>query len=330
MSGRSRRKKATGPVTSSPEDFLVKTSVQPASAPASTPLGQVSGLNSDGWWIYYDPVSCWWKIRQGFLPLSASGEKSSNPHPLDGFSGSWPKSGMTRSGRAFRLPHLVPLTSDGESSSSPTLRASEWKEASSHGKGDLTLHGIVKNHPPTLTASAGDRGGRGELTHFVKCGKPRGPIAPTLTAQGFGAVDVERLLERRAECAEKHVNGNGFGLTLEQFLVLEEAGCSPTLTARDWRSGKASKRTMARNSRPLNEVVEHLPPTMPTLTVSSGNRGPRKTPDRSQHGHSVNLVDVTAHLSERGGGVLNPRFCEWYMAFPDGWCDLPSADSATP
>lgn len=35
----------------------------------------------------------------------------------------------------------------------------------------------------------------------------------------------------------------------------------PTPTARDWRSGKASERTMQRNSRPLSEVIGgHLNP----------------------------------------------------------------------
>jgi len=43
----------------------------------------------------------------------------------------------------------------------------------------------------------------------------------------------------------------------------------------------------------------------------------------------VNLIDVTAHLSGRGGGVLNPRWSEWYMGFPVGWCEIPSEDSET-
>jgi hypothetical protein len=35
-----------------------------------------------------------------------------------------------------------------------------------------------------------------------------------------------------------------------------ETLCLPTPTARDWKSGKASDATMARNSRPLNEHAE--------------------------------------------------------------------------
>jgi len=42
----------------------------------------------------------------------------------------------------------------------------------------------------------------------------------------------------------------------------------PTPTARDYRSGKASKKTMERNSRPLNEVVVALEPT-PTASMAT-------------------------------------------------------------
>lgn len=67
-----------------------------------------------------------------------------------------------------------------------------------------------RNLLPTPKASDADRGGRGELLHFVKSGTPRGK--PTL----------------------------------------------PTPTARDWKSGKASPATMARNSRPLSKVIGGL------------------------------------------------------------------------
>jgi DNA-cytosine methyltransferase len=51
---------------------------------------------------------------------------------------------------------------------------------------------------------------------------------------------------------------DGGGINLETAVVLRW----PTPTARDWKSGKASAATMARNSRPLSEVVGgHLNPT---------------------------------------------------------------------
>lgn len=239
-----------------------------------------------GSFAYFDLESSWWKTFQASLLPS----HPDDPHPLDAFLESFPRAGMTRNGTVFRRRPLVPLKRGSESSSSPTmsaqdaknctfppslrgrdsiigflmrrtptLRASETDQGEYQSSGNsvsLSVKGLVKvleGHPvsertlaatPTLTASAGERGGRGELTHFMKCGRPRGKITPTLTA--------------------------------------------------------------------------------------AGDRGPRKTATKAENGnHSVNLSDVTAHLSGRGGGVLNPRWCEWYMGFPDGWCDLPFEDSAT-
>lgn len=44
---------------------------------------------------------------------------------------------------------------------------------------------------------------------------------------------------------------------------------------------------------------------------------------------AMNLEEVVAMY---GGslGYLNPRWIEWLMGFPDGWCELPSALSETP
>jgi hypothetical protein len=83
----------------------------------------------------------------------------------------------------------------------------------------------------------------------------------------------------------------------------------PTLTARDWRSGKALPETMARNSRPLNEtVVAELLPTL-TATRRSGLQS---------HGENAIL------------GSLNPTWCEWYMGLPIGWSALEPSETSTP
>jgi hypothetical protein len=55
----------------------------------------------------------------------------------------------------------------------------------------------------------------------------------------------------------------------------------PTVTARDWRSGKASAATLERNSRPLNETL-----------CASGQ-----------------------------AGSLNPEWLELFMMFPLHWTD---------
>lgn len=49
-------------------------------------------------------------------------------------------------------------------------------------------------------------------------------------------------------------------------------------------------------------------------------------PGRDSHG---NLEEVVAARGETGG-YLNPRWTEWLMGFPVGWCDLSSTQSGMP
>jgi hypothetical protein len=48
-------------------------------------------------------------------------------------------------------------------------------------------------------------------------------------------------------------------------------------------------------------------------------------------GYGLNLEEVVA-LREPGpvDGYLNPRWIEWLMGFPPGWCETSSPHSATP
>jgi hypothetical protein len=57
---------------------------------------------------------------------------------------------------------------------------------------------------------------------------------------------------------------------LERPTFAGESGSLPTPLARDWRSGKASEETHAKNSRPLSEIIRLLP----TPTASDGRKGP--------------------------------------------------------
>lgn len=72
------------------------------------------GPSSSESFAMYDPESSLWKTFQGsFLPDSETS------------SVVWPRQGMTRSGRAYRLPRLVPHISAGGSSLWPTPAAQE-------------------------------------------------------------------------------------------------------------------------------------------------------------------------------------------------------------
>ena len=78
------------------------------------------------------------------------------------FSDTWPRSGMTRNGIAYRRPPLVPLTEGTESGSLlPTTTASQYgsnKSASSGAAVRPSLAAIARL--PTPTASLGTKGGR--------------------------------------------------------------------------------------------------------------------------------------------------------------------------
>lgn len=143
---------------------------------------------------------------------------------------------------------------------------------------------------------------------------------PAATSEGFEIQDVPLLLARRERLKQKHGN-NGFGLTLPQSMSLalwstarasdgEKGGPHQIYsgggvplpaqmhralwaipTARDYRSGKASPETHAKNSRPLSEQ----------MTPPSG-------------GSMKNTTGPSAMT--RSGVVPNPEHPCWLMGLP--------------
>ncbi len=67
---------------------------------------------------------------------------------------------------------------------------------------------------------------------------------PTESATLFGAVDLDRLQQRRAECKDRTGNGNGFGLTLDQAAPLWLSGW-PTPRASEQDQGQANQDLVA-------------------------------------------------------------------------------------
>ncbi|MGW2416153.1 DNA cytosine methyltransferase [Streptomyces tubercidicus] len=123
----------------------------------------------------------------------------------------------------------------------------------------------------------------------------------------------------------------------------------PTPAARDWKSGASN--LLGRNSRPLNEVVVNL---LPTLKASDGPHGGPNQRDTSGRyylpGQAVRLDERwiasdgtdygpairrwehrTGHPAPcptepgtRGNRRLSPSFAEWLMGLPAGWVtDVP-------
>lgn len=117
-------------------------------------------------------------------------------------------------------------------------------------------------------------------------------------AQGFGG-RPRGLSARRGPEGQGAIDAEGLGEGIRDDADVD----STRLQGRTVQRGNVGQG----GGRPLNEYVQRLE-TTPTLDATSGPKGPR--------------VDVTAHLSGRGGGVLNPRWSEWYMGFPVGWCEI--------
>lgn len=56
---------------------------------------------------------------------------------------------------------------------------------------------------------------------------------------------------------------------------------------------------------------------LPTLQATDDVRGSENAEARKAKGHSLHLTDIGIHLT--------PRFCEWFMGFPDNWTARPES-----
>jgi hypothetical protein len=216
------------------------------------------GQSSSGSFAWYDRDSCSWKTHQASFLLTKD-------QPWEKSLETWPQAGLIVNGTAFQVAPSVRHILDTGSSLLPTLRANSKENR-------------TKKETPSQKAGKHGRYLAVEIRKY-----------PTLTANQYRHPDLDALLMRREKCKQTARNGNGFGLTLNQTLELEAKGYLPTLTSRDWRSGK--NKNCWSNSRPLNEVL-------------FANEDPK-----SRSGDS-------------DGGLLNPAWCEWYQGFPITWTEL--------
>ena len=138
--------------TSSAADSHAPTSAPQAKAPESTASNPDSGERWRASFARFDRATSSWKTAQ----CSLLGDS-------DECSVIWPRSGMTVGGFAYPLPTVARRTSGTESGFSV----------------------------PTPKASDADKGGRGELLHYVKTGSPRGIPTPRANdAEKRGNIDA--------------------------------------------------------------------------------------------------------------------------------------------
>ena len=215
-----------------------RTSASPAREQASMEPAAACGDTWRGSLARFDPATCSWKTAQPSL-LEDLGESSVI----------WPRSGMTAGGQCWELPtleHRTSGTGSGLSVPTPTVYDST-------GKGT-----------PRKDSNL-DQGGRHgvSLHHFVakwptpRCHMTR-PVRVRLDVEKGHKSNLEEVVAVRATWPTPTVCGNynrkGASATSGDGLATAVLKCA-TPTARDWRSGKASEETHARNSRPLSEQI---------------------------------------------------------------------------
>ena len=213
--------------TSSLVDSPAPTSAQQAKVQESTASSPGYGERWRASFAKFDRDTCSWRTAQCSL-LGDSDESSVI----------WPRSGMTVGGLAYPLPTVGRRTSGTGYGFWQTPVADDCvdrKMGKFNSRGEPKLSAQVKM-VQTPRASDADKGGRGELLHYVKTGSPRGIQTPRANdAEKRGAID-----------ATNPRNG------LAGFVRL-----IPTQSATDW---KCSSRDGQRRGQLTDPAMGVIPP----------------------------------------------------------------------
>lgn len=112
-SARSASARSSSSAAASP----AKTSARPGGEPGSTAPARVFGPSLPGSFASFDPATSSWRTSPPCSPARASAGTARRSAE---FSATWPKQGMTRSGRAYRLGSSGHRTCESASGSWPT------------------------------------------------------------------------------------------------------------------------------------------------------------------------------------------------------------------
>lgn len=279
-----------------------KTSASPAREPESTEHARVFGANTRVLLASFDPATSSWRTSQLSL-LKDSGECLET----------WPRSGMTRSGTAFLLRPLAPLTGEIDSGLLPTPMAADGSRGSrTFKRGNLTLRGAAEAWP---TPNAADgKGGRKTPDEDLISGRRksgakvqvslrdavrRSELIPTPT-RGDAKSAANATANRRNPDSKHHS-----GTTLTDFVRMWP---TPTHRLGTARGPQAARYTDPRRSNDLDDAVAHAESF--------------KTQTSAPFSHGGSGGELHKQVAP-SGGPLNPQWVAWLMGFPIDWTSLP-------
>ena len=142
------------------------------------------------------------------------------------FSGTWPRSGMTRNGIAFRRAPLVPLTKGTASGSllpTPTVSGNHNRKGSSTNSGDGLATYVARNPLPTPRPCSGLRSSGANRTEIMraleKWPTPTARDWKDGTAQSCRNVPVNGLLGRAVHQGDQQETGGTLNPTWVEWLM---------------------------------------------------------------------------------------------------------------
>jgi hypothetical protein len=232
-------------------DSPARTSRTPESAPASMASAADCGPNTRESFASFDRDTSLWRTSQ----LCFTGEWSE-------FSETWPRSGMTRSGKAFELPMLARHTGENESGLLPTP-TDVSKGGGSSRSGDRigetpSLQGMArKGNWPTPAGIGGLDGHGSELSQAVKYRTEPGGPTPTSSdyktpPTNLGSRSKSSVMPD-SEHALPAVVGGQLSPTWVEWLMgfpLEWTACADSET----RSSRKSRKSSGGASSPPKET----------------------------------------------------------------------------
>lgn len=314
---------ASSPSTSSP-------AASPASPPPSPDVDEGRPMIGGSGRSSLEPFASYgrdgWSSRtsQASFSLFETEAPSSASLPSTTYSATWPRAGMTRSGRAFRRQALGPRIIATASGSSPILPTplvtdSDGGRRSSHGRPDGLQATVQARWPTPLTADAtGSRGSKGRLR------PDEGGLASAVTRAEWELWPTPKAQPSPPDYARASRPQSG-GDDLAPA-VAREFFLTPHGFGTDGSGGELDAQLRHGPSRRSPDGSPELWPT-PRASEWKGT-GPIGSSSH-QHRLSRSYLDATVQDRDQSSGPLNPPWVEWLMGWPVGATDCGHSATAS-